>query len=683
MAAAPEKNALNAEQGNGRYARLAAQDAIHQLEPDQAEQGSHDRSPQLRHHLQSHQHRPPSRPRSRPQPHLHHTASQQPSTSGASDASSPTRTPSTSSSTLTQPSTFPSATSRARAIDGTLETPVHHDNTDARDPADNSLRGEPQAIGDTDINDGDDYDNLSAPDHVHFEQLHHYPSSQRHQLQQQEQAPHQQGSNCFLAASLSQPRSLLASPQLGLRSRVWRSGSTGAAREAVSQSRSRNHSHSGRASVEDKSSDPTHESARDDKANDDVAESVNSRALAWDQTCLRIAYLVGTMVTPSANASVGGGGEECRGEADGRPAETSAAGWNDSQTAVTNGAQAARYDTADSIAATHNIMPGLLDNLAEQCTKGWVGAKPIKKRRKIAQIMHWQNEVLAYLETVYCGCAEGSPIPVDSLLVTTAPAAAPASQSAAGSGADAASRCDYCVHPLMPKRPVVWVSDPKDNNDEDIFKKARRSQEGTGDSVRKAFKSIRGLVLNMKSKRTVSMPVTTHAAAITEGPSVPPPPGRTPSARPLASLAAVLPTAPTLNKVTSCRRAWSQWDDINSERLRNASEEMKALHFPQTAMYRVQVENPEVSPAPPPANRSSSGLPPAKEPAKESADVVCDGKGKKAAAGDGCDEADEDYDPNENSQSGRNKLQEVQARLRRAERLLRRSAAAAAQTAGS
>lgn len=452
----------------------------------------------------------------------------------------------------------------------------------------------------------------------------------------------------------------------------------------MSRSRSRDHSHSGRISVQDKTPDPAHQSIRDDKANDDAAESVNSHALAWDQTCLRIAYLVGTMVTPSANVSVGGGDE-----ADGPPAESPAVAWNDSQTAVTNSAQATSHDITDSIAATHYIMPGFLENFAEQCTKGWAGAKPLKKRRKIAQIMHWQNEVSAYFQTVYCGCAEGNFIPFDSLHTTIAPATAPALQLSGSNDAAAAAAgtCEYCVHPLTPKRPVVWVSDPKDNNDEDVFKKARRSQESGGDNLRKVLKSIRGLVLNKKSKRNDSMPATSAGAAVAGSSSVPLPPTRIPPTRPLASLAAALPSASTLNKFTTCRRAWSQWDDINSDKLRNVSEEMKALYFPQTAMYHVQVDNPEVSPAPQPAKRSSSASLPAKEPV----DIAYEGKGKmvvsglpRANGGDGCDEVDEEYDPDDaNSQSGRNKLQEMQDRLRRAERLLRKSATAAAQTTGS
>ncbi|CAK7267685.1 hypothetical protein SEPCBS57363_002719 [Sporothrix epigloea] len=684
MADDPEKNALNAEEGNGHYARLALQDAYRQLEPDQAEQGSHDRSPQVRHHLENGQSRPYPPPLSQLPPHLYRTASQQPSAYEASDASTPTRSPSTSSFTLTQLSTFPSATSRPLAIDGNLDTLANFD-TDARDSIENLLRGDSQATGGAGTTNSDDNVNISTTGNDFFARLHHYPSSQQHQIGQQrgeQQGQPQQTSSSVLTTSLLQPRSLLASPQLGLRSRVWRNGSPDAAQEVVSRSRSPNHGHSGRTSVQDTTSDPTHQSIRDDKANDDAAESVNSHALAWDQTCLRIAYLVGTMVTPSANVSVGG-----RDEADGRPAETSTVAWNDSQTAVTNSAQATSHDIMDSIAATHNIMPGFLDTFAEQCTKGWTGAKPIKKRRKIAQIMHWQNEVLAYFQTVYCGCAEGSPIPVDSLHTTTAPAAGPATQLSVSNEVATTGKCEYCVHPLTPKRPVVWVSDPKDNTDEDVFKKVRRSQEGTGDNLRKVLKSIRGLVLNKKSKRGDSMPMTTAGPAVAGSASVPLPPTRIPPTRPLASLAAALPTTSTLNKFTTCRRAWSQWDAINSDKLRNVSEEMKALYFPQTAMYHVQVDNPEVSPAPQPAKLSSSASLPAKEPV----DVAYEGKGKRAVSGlpranggDGCDEADDEYDPDEaNSHSGRNKLLEMQDRLRRAERLLRKSATAAARTAGS
>ncbi|CAK7223414.1 hypothetical protein SCUCBS95973_005170 [Sporothrix curviconia] len=629
-------------------------------------------------------------------PHHHRSASRQTPAYEASDASTPTRTRSTSSSTFTPLSTFPSSTSRVHPIGDNLEALAHIDsldNIDTHNPRGNIVRavhdrvtGGPAA---TDVH-GHGNSNNSTPDH---------------------------------------PHSLLASPQLGLRSRVRRSGTAGASRGSASQSRSRNHSHSRRTSLENNTQGATRRSV-DDKTNDDpvtnedhenheihqdrgdrgsadieddnnddddddAAKSVDSHALAWDQTCLRIAYLVSTMMTPSANPSVGGGVD-----ADGRASETSGVARNNSQTALanagngpTNSAHGSKYTDADAVAAAHGIMPGVLDSFVLQCTKGWPGSDPAKMRRKIAKIMHWQNEVLACGKTVYCGCADGSPIPDDSLYASATPAAAvsaiPAPQPAGASG-DAAedAKCGHCGFVLTPKRPIVWVADPRDNNDEDVFKKVRRSQEGAGDSLRKAFKSIRGFILSKKSKqRSVSTPVATTAAAVVGSSSVPSPPTRTPPT-PSAML-----FADSLDKPTTCRRAWSFWDEINTDKLRSTSEEMKALFFPQTAMYHVRVECSEAWSTMQDAKRSASTVPRPKEPE----DVAYEGKGKKPVhngdkrkktAHDDDDADDEDYDPDEaDSQGERGKLQSTHARLRRAERLLQKqkntTAAAAPQTAGN
>ncbi|CAK7228479.1 hypothetical protein SBRCBS47491_006920 [Sporothrix bragantina] len=692
------------ESANGPYAKLAVSGAHNQQEVEQGstsqlQDSNHDHQPQNRYHHQHSQHTFPH-----PHHHSHHhrTASRQTPAYEASDASTPTRTRSTSSSTFTPLSTFPSSTSRAHPIGDNLEilTNIDNlDNIDTRNPYNSIVRAEHvQVTGGADTRDIHDYINTTEPDHVPFAQLHSYYPSSQHQQQQQQPS---QTTNGFLTLPLPQPHSLLASPQLGIGSRVRRRGTAGASRGSASQSRSRNHSHSRRTSLEENNTqDTTHRSVNDDNNtnedqeglgsggdndaddNDDAAESVDSHALAWDQTCLRIAYLVSTMVTPSANASVGGGID-----ADGRASETLAAARNDSQSA--NGGEgpsdsASNHKDMTSNEASHSNVPGFLDTFVERCNKGWSGSDPTKKRRKIAQIMHWQSEVLAFSKTVYCGCANGSPIPDDSLFAAAAPtAAAPPAQSANAAAAGNGS-CGHCGYPLTPKRPVVWVSDPRDHNDEDVFKKVRRSQEGAGDSLRKAFKSIRGFVLNKKNKRSVSTPATTTAAAVAGTSTVPSPPTRTPPAQPSASPATANAAASAvLDKPTTCRRAWSQWDEINTENLRNTSEEMKALFFPQTDMYHVQVDGSEASNTVQGVKLSGLSSPQSKKPD----DATHESKGKNVVdqrGGDGHDEDDEDYDPDEaDSQGELNTLHETQARLRRAERLLQKNVVAAAQTAGN
>ncbi|CAK7205506.1 hypothetical protein SEUCBS139899_008282 [Sporothrix eucalyptigena] len=698
---------------DGPYAKLAvsgahpkqqSQQDLGLANPSNQVQDNDSHLPQNRyHHHQQHQPLPLHHTQHLQHlPHLHQNASRPTPAYEASDASTPTRTRSTSSSTFTPLSTFPSSTSRAHPIGDNLEVLDNLDHT-----LDSVIRAEqvPVATG-IDTNTNGEHGDDAAPDHVPFTQLRSY----YHTSPQQQQQQHQPNSNAFLTAPSSQPTSLLASPQLCLRSRARRSGTAGASRGSASHSRSRNHSHSRRPSLEEDHQGANHRSVNDgsnndnadngdhvsdedhkgrgsvDDDDDDAAESVDSHALAWDQTCLRIAYLVSTMVTPSANASIGGGGV---GDADGRVSEISAIARNDSQIMVSNtgnidanGAGTTDSNDIEPGVAMFQIHPAMLDSFVDMCHKGWTGSEPIKKRRKIAQIMHWQNEVCAYGKNAYCGCADGSPIPNDSLIAAAAPSA-PAPRPHVG---EDASICGHCVCPLTPKRPVVWVSDPRDHNDEDVFKRVRRSQEGAGDSIRKALKSFRGLVFSKKNKRGVSTPATTAAVAGT--PSAPSPPTRTPPALPSQSPS---PASSAQDKPTTGPRAWSQWEEINSETLRAKDEETRALYFPQTAMYHVKIEEPEgsVLAKEKETKRSSASSPQPKKP--DASDAHCNGKGKASAEAvapndvDFDNDDDEEYDPDEaDSQNDeRNRLQETQARLRRAEKLLKKNTAAAVQTLGN
>ncbi|KAL1913789.1 hypothetical protein Sste5344_000056 [Sporothrix stenoceras] len=535
----------------------------------------------------------------------------------------------------------------------------------------------------------------------------------------------------------SSPQSLLASPQLCLRSLSRRSGRT-ARTGASSHSRSRNDSHSRRPSLEDgRPKDETtvnsaekvvratdkieignendndefnrdQQDGHDD--NDDAdAESLDSHALAWDQTCLRIAYLVSTMVTPSTNVSVGGGVADGGAQASEMARSASNPGINGGANGA-NGVNSINGDATSLGAgsAEWQLLPEILDHFVDLCNKGWSGvSEPNKKRRKIAQILHWQNEVCSYGENAYCGCSDGSPVPNDSLITaaeppslqsastsTSASVSISTSTSTASASGEASSvanenaKCGHCAFVLTPKRPIVWVADPKDGADEIVFKKVRRANEGPGDSIRKAFKSFRGLVFSKKNKRSVSSPagaLTTNATlAATPSTLTPPQPTQAASSPPSSS--------PVLDKATMARRAWNQWEELNSQRLRDESDETRALFFPQTAMYSVRDEDVEVPAKTPSVGGKAPGsMSPSDTQAqvKELAPLVGDMK-PSADHIDDEEEDDEEYNPDDdvsqdhdaNDPSAEQRRQhESNARLRRAEKLLKKTNEVAATTA--
>ncbi|ERT01881.1 hypothetical protein HMPREF1624_00175 [Sporothrix schenckii ATCC 58251] len=683
----------------------------------------------------------------------HHRASRNPARKQAayegSDASTPTRTRSTSSSNFTPLSTFPSATSRTFAVDGQTNlncvdptgntTDTHCDSTIGRAEhmhvINNADKHSQHAYDD---NNGDDDGNGSGStaDHVPFAQLqpiHLYPSSQ-----QQHEDRHRQDS-AFLSTPAPQPHSLLASPpQLCLRSRSGRSGNGRIAKTGVS-SRSGSHkdSHSQRPSLEgrggsvdgnhrDETTNAVGRSADTNADNDDSdSESLNSHALAWDQTCLRIAYLVSTMVAPSANASVGGGPADKDTQLP-TPLAMARVGRNPGENGA-NGVTSITSVNGDTASlgmgsAEWELLPQVLDHFVDLCTRGWTGTEPDKKRRKIAQMLHWQNEVYACGKAAYCGCADGSPVPNDSLLAAalelplplqpvSATSSAPASVTTSAASASAptlatdetvasigkcAAMCSRCSFPLTPNRPIFWVADPKDGTDEVVFKKVRRTQEGPGDSIRKAIKSFRGLVFSKKNKRSVSSPAGALATT-------------TMLAAPRASFTPPRSLSPSiLDKATLSRRAWCQWEEVNCQRLCDESDENRALFFPQTAMYTVREEDVEVAARPASAeegNAAAGSLSPsttqARAQAQARAQIQAQAQelgrlvgGMKSGAIYDSDEDDEEYDPDiddgddnddddddaKNVSAEQRRQRETNARLRRAERLLKKTNDAAATT---
>lgn len=471
-----------------------------------------------------------------PHPHNHHHHRPLPS-AHASDDSTPSRTRSTSSSNFTPLSTFPSSTSRPQAH--SERDKVHVKVTAADHNADAGA--------------SDDHD-------VPFAQLNHY---YRH----------------YPAAHAPQPpHSLLASPPLCLRGHLRRGGKSAASRCSRSQSRSRRPSQeedrnsgvsAGAEQDIDSSADPSraittgavHDddegrgASNNDDGNivdnvdddeDDEAQSLDSQTLAWDQTCLRIAYLVSTMVTPSANVSVGG-------DVEGLPSTSAAAAAALSSSSLDN-------------AVARQLSPPMLEHCVDKCPRGWPGVEVWKKRRKVAQTLRWQGEIADCGKAVYCGCGDSCATPYSE--EPPDDAAAAAADFDDGPGADVTSEspaiCEWCRCPLTPERPIVWVAHPADKGS-DAFK----SPDGgsAGDSLRKVFKSFRGLVFSSKKKRSASLPSPATAANTATS------------------------TQQDCGKKTTARRAWDQWDEINCSRLRQAGDDSLQQFFPTTAMYHVQTED--------------------------------------------------------------------------------------------
>ncbi|OAA67287.1 hypothetical protein SPI_01863 [Niveomyces insectorum RCEF 264] len=497
-----------------------------------------------------------------------------------SESSTPTRTRSTSSSNSTPHSTLPSTStsSRARPLAG-------YDNDD------NSGAPLVHRIERATTDDGASDPEDAAHDHVPFAHLHHsyYPHDPPATRPVQSPSP----------PPPPPPHSLLACPPSCLRSRarVRRSAS-----QSRSRSRSRSHNRNlyqnrnqtgNRSRIQSSrertkrrtNSDVTDAQAHltdhaaitsccgtnndvvrnadnsaDDDGNDDGdddAVSLGSHALAWDQTCLRIAYLVSTMVTPSG-ASAGGSGHGGTGDqampvAPPATAAAAAAVALTAGTLTTDAPGAANGDASELKQSS-----GLIGYFADQCPRGWMGVESHKKRRKIVQVLVWLTEVDKLGDDTCCACSTGTASQIDVLETGQANAAV-----ADGGGGTAAppfgprtthtTLCPQCGHPLAPQRPVVWVG--ASDSEDDLLKRLRRPQESAAEGLRKAFRGIRGLVARKKRNSPYAL-----------------------SAKNGSSLDQSVPGGQGL---------WDQWDELNCQRLFRAGGASAAqFFFPQTAMYQ-------------------------------------------------------------------------------------------------
>ena len=369
-------------------------------------------------------------------------------------------------------------------------------------------------------------------------------------------------------------------------------------------------------------------------ANGSEAGSIDSQTLALDLTRLRIAYLVSTMVTPSANvaadatavgAAAGAGGDA-----------------NDaSHPALT--APVPLYG-CNGLASQEASEVG---HYMEQCPKGWNHTQPAKKREKITQVLYWQSEVAELGDdAVYCGCSVGTATPYDenddsdvgftpamqprrqasseagmprlstvTSGVTTIGTSAPgpdrsstaspsssmtapsssltsslSSSSSPGSPSLRSSRpcCHGCKKLMMPPRTVVFVSSSPDD-----FPWLQRAEDGghSNSGFRKAIRAIRAIIGLSKRKRDRSDPSPNglqnpDVAKIANSGggnafyfAVPD----------LTGVQLVGPASPILRRKRSIpdAKVWELWEKTNCDELRDHVEKDEwALFFPVTDMYR-------------------------------------------------------------------------------------------------
>ncbi|EPE10782.1 hypothetical protein F503_05877 [Ophiostoma piceae UAMH 11346] len=283
--------------------------------------------------------------------------------------------------------------------------------------------------------------------------------------------------------------------------------------------------------------------------NGSEAESIDSQTLALDQTRLRIAYLVSTMVTPSANALV-----------DATAVGAAAGAGEDAKDAsrLASTAPTPLYGR-DELA---NQEASEVGHYMEQCPRGWNHTELAKKREKITQILYWQSEVTELGDdSVYCGCSVGTATPYDenddsgvgftpvvqprsqasseagmprlstvaSGVTTVGTSAAGPDRSSTASPSSSMSApsssltsslssspspgspslrssrpcCHGCKKLLMPPRTVVFVSSSSDD-----FPWVQRAEDGgrSNSGFRKAIRALCGIIGLSKRKRDKTDP---------------------------------------------------------------------------------------------------------------------------------------------------------------------------------
>ncbi|EFX02576.1 hypothetical protein CMQ_2505 [Grosmannia clavigera kw1407] len=263
-----------------------------------------------------------------------------------------------------------------------------------------------------------------------------------------------------------------------------------------------------------------------DHDHDGPAKTVDSHDLAWDQTRLRIAYLVSTMVSPPGDVATNDSYEELS-DRNASPDRIASA--------ATDAAVTAATPLPDRATVRRDPSPKID---IDPCPGGWPGLELLKKRRRITQIQRWCGEIAALGNSrTYCACSVGCAVPQgdgpfeecatpeytlqddpDADVAVESIHVPPASPSAAShlslsisysvppsptpslptpapvaASAHSSSRCDGCGHRLTPSRPFDFVGDAG------LLKGSRHTPDSSAaQGLRKALRGIRGLVSRKK-----------------------------------------------------------------------------------------------------------------------------------------------------------------------------------------